>query len=154
MRGYSRTWPSKPHACMFFLHLLDWYYLHIPKCALKCLTNSIPFSCFFQNLTCPSWLAVTRKSVLYYKKKKSFFNSPVNLYWRQHASFSFAPQIRLSKYCTWMALRDHFLLFFSLALFMHLHFMCHAEVILANAHGVVTPIGTVQTPMTGSQSLG
>lgn len=34
------------------------------RCALKCLTNSTPSSCFFQNLTWPSWLAVTKKSVL------------------------------------------------------------------------------------------
>ena len=35
-----------------------------PKWARKCFTNSIPVSCFFQNLTCPSMLAVIRKSVL------------------------------------------------------------------------------------------
>ena len=43
----------------------------VPKCALKCLTNSIPLSCFFQNLTCPSWLAVTRKSVLQCSKRNT-----------------------------------------------------------------------------------
>ena len=35
-----------------------------PKCALKCLTNSTPSTCFFQNFTWPSWLPVTIKSVL------------------------------------------------------------------------------------------
>lgn len=37
----------------------------IPRWLLKCLTNSIPSSSFFfQNLTCPSQLAVTMKSNL------------------------------------------------------------------------------------------
>lgn len=35
-----------------------------PKWPLKCLTNSIPNSCFFQNLICPSILHVMIKFVL------------------------------------------------------------------------------------------
>lgn len=35
-----------------------------PICALKCLTNSTPSSCLFQNLMWPSQLAVIRNSVL------------------------------------------------------------------------------------------
>ncbi len=38
---------------------------HLPKWLRKCLTNSTPSSSFFfQNFTCPSWLAVMIKSVL------------------------------------------------------------------------------------------
>ena len=37
---------------------------HLLMCARMCFTNSIPSGCFFQNLTCPSQLAVTMNSVL------------------------------------------------------------------------------------------
>ena len=48
-------------ALAFYLSL---YPFLSPKCALKCLTNSTPSTCFFQNFTWPSWLPVTTKSVL------------------------------------------------------------------------------------------
>lgn len=45
-----------------------WFVLRhwmFPRWQRKCFTNSIPSSCFFQNLTWPSTLPVTTKSVLH-----------------------------------------------------------------------------------------
>ena len=58
--------------------------LYIPKCALYCFTNSIPWSVFFQNLRNPSTEVVIIKSVLLAikgrkkrRKKNEFVNSRI-----------------------------------------------------------------------------
>lgn len=63
---------------------------NVPKWLRKCLTNSIPSSTFFQNLTCPSWLAVITKSVLQIQtcKRNKGLGSERILLWANSANES------------------------------------------------------------------
>ena len=54
--------PSSPSVTTLVPHFEQSIPTITPTCARKCFANSTPFARFFQNFTCPSLLAETKKS--------------------------------------------------------------------------------------------